>query len=73
MGRQARSAYKKYFARDVYFNYMIGLCLDIRDSQRVPESIYWQMRIGIITILRLRRSLKIRSHLKRLITSIVRQ
>jgi hypothetical protein len=40
MGRLARKVFEEYFSEDVYFNYLINNCLDIKQNQLVPEAIY---------------------------------
>jgi hypothetical protein len=42
MGLLARKEFEKYFADNVYFNYLISNCIDILNNQLIPETIYWK-------------------------------
>ncbi len=52
MGRLARKAFDEYFAKDVYFNYVVDNCLDIMNKQLIPEAIYWNLNPLIIYVLK---------------------
>jgi hypothetical protein len=44
LGRKAAEAYAAFFADNVYFDYLVGQMIDIRDSQLVPEKAFWAVR-----------------------------
>lgn len=52
MGRLARKAFDEYFAKGVYFNYVVDSCLDIMNTQRIPEAIYWNLNPLIVYVLK---------------------
>jgi hypothetical protein len=70
MGRAARTAYDTHFAEDVYFNYIVESCLDIMRSQPIPETIYWQLRAPILSAIRAKNSLRLKSRMKGLVGSL---
>ncbi len=73
MGRLAREAFDEYFARDVYFNYVIDNCLDIMNKQLIPEAIYWNLNPLIILILKTKAKIRNRmSQIKDKLMGLVR-
>jgi hypothetical protein len=70
MGQMARQAYERFFAEDVYFDYIVDRCCDIAHSQRLPEVVFWKVRHITVGILRIRRSLRIRSRLRALLVNL---
>jgi hypothetical protein len=48
MGALARTAFKDYFSDEVYFNYVVGECMDIMERQRLPEKLYWKLSPWIV-------------------------
>ncbi len=44
MGRKANEAYQKFFADDVYFDYVIDQLIDIKKYQKIPEWLFWNFR-----------------------------
>jgi len=64
MGRAAREAYETYFSDGSYFNYVVENCLEIVNTQPIPESLYWALRKPIIWSEHLRDALRIRSRLR---------
>jgi hypothetical protein len=40
IGKNAQAVYKKYFAPEVYFEYLIKNCLDIKHNQIIPEKLF---------------------------------
>lgn len=48
MGRKARAAYEKFFADEVYFNYLVDQMVDIQRHQKIPERVFWSCRNLIV-------------------------
>lgn len=44
LGKQAAENYKRYFSRTTYFNWIINSCLDIQETQKIPERYWWKLR-----------------------------
>lgn len=44
MGRMAQEVYQKFFADEVYFDYVIEQVLDIKKNQKIPEFLFWSLR-----------------------------
>ena len=58
MGQKARKAFEAFFADDVYFNYVIDNCLDIMNTQLIPEVIYWKLNPLFILTEKIRRKVR---------------
>jgi hypothetical protein len=43
MGILARAAFDRHFAENVYFDYIVDNCIDMRQKQLVPEHVYWKL------------------------------
>jgi hypothetical protein len=48
MGERAHQAYKTFFADEVYFDYLIDQCIDIKKHQKIPESLFWYLRNFVV-------------------------
>jgi Exostosin family len=59
MGDLARKAFERYFAEDVYFNYVVENCVDMMHSQPIPEQICWRLNPAVLCILQQRERLKL--------------
>ncbi len=57
MGELARQSYQEYFAKEVYFNYVVDGCREMGRRQIIPERNYWQMRHLISYAAKARRSI----------------
>ena len=68
MGRLARNAYDKYFAEPVYFNYVVDNCLEIRETQLIPESVYWRLAPVIVSALKIKDKVRLRGRVRSLLT-----
>ena len=55
MGRKARAAYEKYFADEVYFNYLVDQMVDIQRNQKIPERVFWSGRNLLVAWWKLRK------------------
>jgi hypothetical protein len=55
MGRKARLAYEKFFADEVYFNYLVDQMVDIQRSQKIPERVFWSCRHLVVAWWKLRK------------------
>ena len=53
MGKKAAAAFRTYFSDENYFDYLIERCMEIRENQRIPESIHWKFRSVYIMYYRL--------------------
>ena len=54
-GMMARKAYERYFADGAYFDYLIDMCVSIRQSQIIPEEIIWAFRNAIVAMWKIKR------------------
>jgi hypothetical protein len=67
MGRIAKAAYDKYFDERVYFNFVVENCLDIMETQKLPEGIYLKLSKSVLVINKTRDFLRIKSRMKKII------
>ncbi|MFT3781937.1 MAG: exostosin family protein [Nibricoccus sp.] len=44
MGQKAAEAHARFFADDVYFDFLVEQLRDIRDHQVIPEAFFWKVR-----------------------------
>ncbi len=58
MGALARACWQKHFAPTSYFNYIVGCCLAMQKTQRIPESVYWAMRHAVVPHRKVQRSVQ---------------
>jgi hypothetical protein len=56
-GMLARKAHESFFSKEVYFNYLIDLCIKIRDSQKIPERLFWSLRNALVSIWKINRNI----------------
>lgn len=54
-GKLARKAYEAYFSNDTYFDYLIDVCINIRQNQKVTEKFFWFFRNAIVEFWKLKR------------------
>jgi hypothetical protein len=48
MGSRAREAFDTYFAKNLYFEYIVASCVDIMRTQWMPEAFYWKLSPAIL-------------------------
>lgn len=44
MGERAAQEYERHFSKAAYFDYFVAQCEEMRQTQFVPESVFWGMR-----------------------------
>ncbi len=69
MGRLARKAYDEYFAEDVYFNYIVETCINIKNNQLIPEILFWKCKGLIIFALKFKDQIRLRTRIRNLLQS----
>jgi hypothetical protein len=53
-GGLARKAYEAYFSDDAYFDYLIEVCINISQHQKVPEKAFWFFRNVLVEFWKLK-------------------
>lgn len=67
MGLAARKAYEASFSPATYFNFVIDNCIDIRDTQRIPESFYQMINPVYIGYRKLKNRIRLRGRIRGLL------
>lgn len=44
LGINAAKTYNQYFSKKTHFNWIVGTCLSIQESQKIPERHWWKLR-----------------------------
>lgn len=72
LGNRAAEVYKRNFSRKTYFNWIIDNCVDIQESQKLPERYWWKLRYAhYVTSLAYRKCNTVRLALKHLYASLL--
>lgn len=57
MGLLAKQCFEDFFSDESYFNYIVDNCIDIQNTQIIPEEWYWKLRHLYLSYLKLKKSI----------------
>lgn len=69
MGDLARKAFEENFSEHSYFNYVVKNCIEIKNKQLFPESLYWNLNPLVFKLSKLRKKIGLKSKIQSILYS----